>query len=175
MKRRKLRVCLLEFLTTGRFGPFSPCREASPESLIEVLGVADSIDVCAYGKVDHTYKAGDPACFPVIVHYGTVEFHFDSPSTLFCIMYDNPFKGGPTGNAGITFSDVALLKYRRPMREFFDLCKGNALEVSAARPYSEPYGLVVRTVGGVDVGFEVDDAENRNEEPTLRWCCLDLR
>ena len=172
MKRKKLRISLLDFLTTGRFGPFVPCRDISPEELIEVLGVSDPIEVYADGRVDNIYKVGDPACFPVIVPYGDVEFHFDSPSTLNCIFYDNPFAKEPSGNAGMALSDAALLKYRRPIGEFLNLCKSVGLVVGPTKPYSQPYGFVIKTAGGVDVGFEVDDPLDQNEEATLRWFSL---
>lgn len=174
MKRKKLRVSLLDFLTTGRFGPLVPCRDISPEKLIAVLGASGPIEVCAHGTVDYRYRVGDPACFPVIVPYGSVEFHFDSPSTLNCIFHDNPFAKKPFGNAGMALSDVALLKYGRPIGEFLSLCKSIGLMVGSAKPYSQPYGLVIKTVGSVDVGFEVDDPEDQNEEATLRWFSLKL-
>ena len=172
MKRKKLRVSLLDFLATGKFGHFVPCRDISPEKLIEVLGASDPIEVCADGRADDLYKAGDPACFPVIVPYGSIEFHFDSPSTLNCIFYDNPFAKNPSGNAGMALSDTALLKYRRPIREFLDLCESIGLEVGPTRPYLQPYSLVIKTAGGVEVGFEVDDPQGQNEEATLRWFSL---
>lgn len=172
MKRKKLRVSLLDFLTTGRFGPFVSRRNISPEELMEVLGVSDPIEVCTYGRAGDIYRAGDPACFPVIVPYGSFEFHFDSPPTLECIFFDNPFAKQPSGNAGMALSDAALFKYRRPIGEFLNLCGSIGLMVSPTRPCSEPYGLVIKTVGGVEVGFEVDDPQDRNEEATLRWFSL---
>lgn len=50
MKRKKLRVSLLDFLATGRFGPFVPCRDISPEELIEILGVSDPIEWALRGR-----------------------------------------------------------------------------------------------------------------------------
>ncbi|GHT89725.1 hypothetical protein AGMMS49545_00780 [Betaproteobacteria bacterium] len=73
----------------------------------------------------------------------------------------------------MSLRDTALLKYRQPIGEFLNLCKSIHLAVDPPKPYSQAYGFVIKTVGGVDVGFEVDDPQDRNEEATLRWFCLE--
>jgi hypothetical protein len=175
MNKKKLRVSLGHFLRTGKFGPFIPRRDIALEELTGILGASNPVEVCAVGSIDHVYKVGSPDCFPLIVPYGTVEFHFDSPSSLLCIYYDNPFLKTPSGNAGMAFTDVALLRYGRPLGAFRNLCRSNGLVLGSAIPYASPYGFFVKTVGGVNVGFEVDDPEDENEEATLRWFCLELQ
>ncbi|WP_370679105.1 hypothetical protein [Comamonas sp. GB3 AK4-5] len=166
MKKRKQRISLLAFLQTGRLGALQPCRDLSPEALAAMLGPPDEVET----QDGVPYAVESTSCFPVIACYGSLEFHFDSGRTLYCVFSDNPWVGQPYGGRQIRFADSALLRYGRPMAEFLRLAQGQGLPVQpCARPGLLPYAHVLRTAGGVELGFEVDDPDDRSEQPTLRW------
>ncbi len=167
MKSRKPRISLFEFLKTGRFGPFTPRRDCSPEQVIAEFGQPDRIEVCATGRAGAPYTAGDPGCFPVIVSYGVVEFHFDSPSTLYALFSDTFFSGLPVGGP-LKLTDAALLRYGRTMEDFLSLAKARGLAIPSRTPYCQPYAWKVKTAGGIELHFEHDDPDASDSHPTLR-------
>lgn len=167
MKSRKTRISLFEFLETGRFGPFTPRRDCSPEEVIAEFGKPDRIEVCATGRAGEHYRAGDPGCFPVIVSYGVVEFHFDSPSTMYALFSDTFFSGLPVGGP-LKLTDAALLRYGRTMEDFMALAKARGLAIPSSQPHCPPHAWKVMTGGGIELHFEHDDPEAAGSRPTLR-------
>ena len=53
----------------------------------------------APGDLDRAYVAGDARCFPLIVAYGDVEFHFAAPTELTTLFVDSfsGRRGAPDG------------------------------------------------------------------------------
>ncbi|MEX8194940.1 hypothetical protein [Comamonas guangdongensis] len=166
MKRKKQRISLFEFLKTGHLGSFAPCRNLSLAALTAIFGRPD----CVETRDGIPYEVESPECFPVIACYGTLEFHFDSGKTLYCIFCDAFVSGAPSGGLQIRFSDAALLRRGRAMSDFLAHARARGLSVQPeCRPGLLPYARVLTTSGGVELGFEVDDPEDTSEMPTLRW------
>jgi hypothetical protein len=172
MRQKKQRVSLLAFLQTGQFGPLLPRRDLPLQALTALLGQPDVLET--RDGVD--YAEDDPACFPVIASYGSVEFHFDTSQTLYCVFADAPGAGLPFSGRQLRFIDSALLRFGRPMAEFVRLARvrGQAVQ-PCERPGLLPYAQVLGTAGGVELGFEVDDPDAHSEKPTLRWWCLTMK
>ena len=167
MKVRKQRISLLEFLKSGHFGPFLPRRDYSPEDVIAIFGRPDSIEVCGTGKAGEPYEAGHAECFPVIVSYGHIEFHFDSPSTLHSLYADTFFSGCPVGGR-LKLTEAALLRHGRAMDDFMRLAKARGLPIRSVAPYAEPHAWLVGTGNGIQLHFEHDDPEAPGSQATLR-------
>jgi hypothetical protein len=166
VKRKKQRISLGEFLQTGRLGRLAPVRNFSLEALTAILGRPD----CVETRDGIPYEAESPDCFPVIACYGTLEFHFDSGQTLYCIFCDAFVSRVPCGGLQIRFTDAALLRHGRSMSDFLHDAQARRLPVQQeCRPGLLPYARVLTTSGGVELGFEVDDPEDAGEMPTLRW------
>lgn len=165
MRQKKQRVSLHAFLQTGRLGALLPRRDLSLQALTAALGQPDVLET--QGGVDAA------ACFPVIASYGSVEFHFDTSQTLYCVFADAPSAGLPFSGRQLRWIDSALLRFDRPMAEFVGLARVRGLAVQPCeRPGLLPYARVLRTAGGVELGFEVDDPDDTSEQPTLRWWSL---
>ena len=166
MKRKKQRISLWEFLQTGRLGNLAPGRNFSLEALTAILGRPD----CVENRDDIPYEVENAECFPVIASYGTLEFHFDSGKTLYCIFCDAFVSGSPYGGLQIRFTDAAWLRYGTAMSNFLAHAQARGLRVQQeCRPGLLPYARVLTASGGVELGFEVDDPEDMSEKPTLRW------
>lgn len=174
MRRKKQKLSLFEFLARGVLGPLQPLRALSPEGLAAVLGPADGMEVCAPGEEDSAYRVGDAACFPLIVSYGALEFHFEAPATLSCVFFDASSGPRMPGSGAVRFTDAALFRLGRTLPQFQALCRSRGLALGPPRPHAPPYGTVLATAAGVDAGFEVDDPEDPNELPRLRWLVLSL-
>lgn len=171
MRQKKQRVSLHAFLQTGRLGTLLPRRGLSLQALTAALGQPDVLET--QGGVDDAADAA--ACFPVIASYGSVEFHFDTSQTLYCVFADAPSAGLPFSGRQLRWIDSALLRFGRPMAEFAGLARVRGLAVQPCeRPGLLPYARVLRTAGGVELGFEVDDPDDTSEQPTLRWWSLTL-
>ena len=167
MKVQKQRVSLLEFLRSGYFGSFLPRRDCSPEDIIAIFGKPGRIEVCAPGKEGEPYEEGRAECFPVVVSYGHIEFHFDSPSTLFALYADTFFSGCPVGGR-LKLTDTALLRHGRAMDDFMVLAKARGLSIQSVEPYAEPYAWLVDTGNGIRLHFEHDDPAAPGSKATLR-------
>lgn len=171
MRQKKQRVSLHAFLQTGQLGALLPRRALSLQALTAALGQPDVLET--QGGVDDAADAA--ACFPVIASYGSVEFHFDTSQTLYCVFADAPSEGLPFSGRQLRWIDSALLRFGRPMAEFAGLARVRGLAVQPCeRPGLLPYARVLRTAGGVELGFEVDDPDDTREQPTLRWWSLTL-
>ncbi|MCL2310824.1 MAG: hypothetical protein FWC42_11280 [Proteobacteria bacterium] len=169
MKKRKLKISLVEFLQNGNFGPFIPRQDCSPEDVIAILGKPSAIEVHAMGKEFAPYTTGDASLFPVIVCYGSIEFHFDSPSTLYTIHSDTPFDGVPIGGS-LKLLDSALLRFGRTMSEFLHLAKERGITI-LNEPVKTPHWSAweIKTNGGITLHFENDDPEEAsNAKAPLR-------
>ena len=166
MKRKKQRISLGEFLQTGRLGRLAPERNFSLEALTAILGRPD----CVETRDGIPYEAESPECFPVIACYRTLEFHFDSGKTLYCIFCDAFVSGVPYGGLRVRFTDTAWLRYGRSMNDFLAHARARGLSVQQeCRPGLLPYARVLTASCGVELGFEVDYPEDESEKPTLRW------
>jgi len=154
-----LKISLFEFLQHGNFGSFIPRQDCSPEELIAILGKPHAIEAHAMGKEFTPYTPGDASLFPVIVCYGSIEFHFDSPSTLSTIHADAPGDGVPIGGP-LQLMDSALLRFGRTMGGFLQLAKERGITVSG-EPVQTPYGSAweIQTKGGITLHFEHDDPD----------------
>lgn len=80
-------ISLLDFLRLGAFGPYTPTVHCTPEDVFLALGAPE--DAYAPGDLDRAYVAGDARCFPLILAYGDVEFHFAAPSELTTLFVDS--------------------------------------------------------------------------------------
>lgn len=167
MKNKKLQISLFEFLQTGRFGPFTPQRNCSPEDITKIFGQPDSIEI--YGAIgpDGPYRAGDERCFPVILAYGVIEFHFDAPLLMYTLFSDCFFSGRPRGGS-LKLKDTALLRHSRPLNEFLVLAKSRGLEIRSAVPTQPPLAVILTTSEGVTLHFEHEDASAPGSQATLR-------
>jgi len=159
MKKRKLEISLFEFLQHGNFGSFMPRQDCSPEEVIALLGKPQAIEAHARGKEFTPYTPGDASLFPVIVCYGTIEFHFDSPATLSAIHADAPGDGVPVGGP-LQLMDSALLRFGRTMGEFLRLAQERGITL-LGEPAKSPHWFAweIQTKGGVTLHFEHDDPE----------------
>jgi hypothetical protein len=167
MKFRKQTISLFEFLKDGNFGSFIPRRDCSPEDVIAVLGEPDGIEVCATGKIGTPYTKGDATNFPVIVGYGDIEFHFDSPATMLLVFSDTFFSGIPTGGP-LRLTDAALLSYRRAIEDFMSLAKSRGLVIKSVEADASHEVCKVRTSGNIELHFEHDVPDNMNSKASLR-------
>lgn len=167
MKKRKTRISLFEFLQSGHFGAFVPRRDCSPEALIAILGKPDSVEVCAMGRYGETYVVGDASCFPLILSYGVVEFHFDAPTTLYTLFADRFHAGLPVGGS-LKLIDTALLRYGRTLDDFLTLARARGLAIQSTTPVASPYALEVRTTAGTRLHFEHHDPDQPGSQATLR-------
>ncbi|MET1076918.1 MAG: hypothetical protein ABWY06_02750 [Pseudomonas sp.] len=167
MNRRKTRISLFEFLQCGNFGAFVPRRNCSPDALISILGKPDEIEVCAMGKAGERYVVGDASCFPLILSYGLIEFHFDSPTTLYTLFSDRFHSGLPVGGS-LKLIDTALLRYNRTLDDFLELARARGLSIQSITPVASPYALEVRTAAGTRLHFEHDDPDQEGSQATLR-------
>lgn len=167
MKNKKLRISLFEFLQTGRFGPFVPQRDCSPEIVIAIFGKPDSIET--YGPIGAgaTYRSGDDRCFPIILVYGVIEFHFDAPSKMCTLFSDCFFTGCPVGGS-LKLTDTALLHYKKPLKEFLALAKSRGLKIQSVIPRDQTQSAEVTTSSGIALHFEHDDATQAGSQATLR-------
>ena len=80
-------ISLLDFLRLGAFGPCTPTAHCTPEDVFLALGAPE--EAYAPGDLDRAYVAGDARCFPLIVAYGDVEFHFAAPTELTTLFVDS--------------------------------------------------------------------------------------
>lgn len=167
MKNKKLRISLFEFLQTGRFGPFAPKRDCSPEIVMAIFGDPDRIET--YGPIGAgaTCCAGDERCFPIILAYGVMEFHFDAPSRMYTLFSDCFFTGCPVGGP-LKLTDTALLHYKKPLKEFLALAKSRGLKIQSVIPCDQTQSAEVTTSGGIALHFEHDDATQAGSQATLR-------
>lgn len=167
MKNKKLHISLFEFLQSGRFGPFTPRRDCSPEQITKIFGQPDGIEV--YGPVGPggPYRPGDERCFPIILAYGDIEFHFDAPSLLYTLFSDRFFSGHPRGGP-LKLTDTALLRHNRPLDEFLILAKSRGLGIRSTVPTDPPLAVTLITAEGITLHFEYEDASIPGSQPTLR-------
>ena len=170
MKTRKPKISLFDFLATGRFGAFTPRRDCTPEDVMAVFGRPHELDTPSNPAPVSPYTPGDPACFPLVVSYGEIEFHFESPGCLVTLFADR-FCGRrhePWGGS-LVLTDAALLRALRPLEDFQRLARARGLVVLSVKPHAAPFAFLVTTAGGIEVGFEHDDPDAPNSRPVLRW------
>jgi hypothetical protein len=168
--RRMTPISLIAFLQSGAFGPYVPVAGASPEAVFAALGPADQ--VYNPNDPDRPYVPGDADCFPLIVAYGDVEFHFESPASLVTVFVDS--FSGPNGAAcggPLTLTEAGLLCAETPMPRFLDAAPQHGIAIRSVRPHAPPYAFVVTTEGGVEVGFEHDDPDEPGSVAGLKWFC----
>ncbi|WZB71969.1 hypothetical protein WJ968_09750 [Achromobacter xylosoxidans] len=164
-------ISLLDFLRLGAFGPYTPKVHCTPEDVFLALGAPD--EAYAPGDLDRAYVAGDARCFPLILAYGDVEFHFAAPSeltTLFVDSFSGYWRGTPDGGP-LKLADPGPLREGTSLAQFEATAAALGIGIRSIRPYSPPYAFVALTEGGVEVGFEHDDPDAPGSEPVLRWFC----
>ena len=166
MKRRKQRVSLPGFLRDGRFGPFTPRRECTPEEVMAQFGRPDGIEVHGPLGLCAAYEPGNAGCFPLIVAYGTIEFHFDTPTTLATLFCDRFAKGRPLGGP-LKLLGTALLAQERPLSGFLALAQAHGLGIHSTVP-DPPWSVQVVMDSGICLHFEHDDPDQPASVPTLR-------
>ena len=122
----------------------------------------------APGDLDRAYVAGDARCFPLIVAYGDVEFHFAAPTELTTLFVDSfsGRRGAPDGGP-LKLADPGPLREGTSLAQFEAAAAALGIGIRSIRPYSPPYAFVALTEGGVEVGFEHDDRTRRVRSP----CC----
>ena len=162
-------ISLLDFLRLGAFGP-TPTVHCTPEDVFLALGAPE--DAYAPGDLDRAYVAGDARCFPLILAYGDVEFHFAAPSELTTLFVDS-FSGrrGTPDGGPLKLADPGPLREGTSLAQFEATAAALGIGIRSIRPYSPPYAFVALTEGGVEVGFEHDDPDAPGSEPVLRWFC----
>lgn len=163
-------ISLLDFLRHGAFGPFVPTAHCTPEDVFRALGAPE--ETYSPADLDRAYVAGDERCFPLIVAYGDVEFHFAAPSELTTLFVDSfsGQRGAPDGGS-LELDDPGPLREGMPLARFEEAVAALGIGIRSVRPYSPPYAFVALTQGGVEVGFEHDDPDAPGSEPLLRWFC----
>ena len=157
---------LLDFLRLGAFGPCTPTAHCTPEDVFLALGAPE--EAYAPGDLDRAYVAGDARCFPLIVAYGDVEFHFAAPTELTTLFVDSfsGRRGAPDGGP-LKLADPGPLREGTSLAQFEAAAAALGIGIRSIRPYSPPYAFVALTEGGVEVGFEHDDRTRRVRSP----CC----
>ena len=159
-------ISLLDFLRLGAFGPCTPTAHCTPEDVFLALGAPE--EAYAPGDLDRAYVAGDARCFPLIVAYGDVEFHFAAPTELTTLFVDSfsGRRGAPDGGP-LKLADPGPLREGTSLAQFEAAAAALGIGIRSIRPYSPPYAFVALTEGGVEVGFEHDDRTRRVRSP----CC----
>ena len=90
-------ISLLDFLRLGAFGPCTPTVHCTPEDVFLALGAPEE----AYAPATWTAPMSRATrCFPLIVAYGDVEFHFAAPTELTTLFVDSfsGRRGAPTAD-----------------------------------------------------------------------------
>ena len=157
---------LLDFLRLGASVPCTPTAHCTPEDVFLALGAPE--EAYAPGDLDRAYVAGDARCFPLIVAYGDVEFHFAAPTELTTLFVDSfsGRRGAPDGGP-LKLADPGPLREGTSLAQFEAAAAALGIGIRSIRPYSPPYAFVALTEGGVEVGFEHDDRTRRVRSP----CC----
>ena len=90
-------ISLLDFLRLGAFGPCTPTAHCTPGTCSWRWARRKKPTPRRPGP---RYVAGDARCFPLIVAYGDVEFHFAAPTELTTLFVDSfsGRRGAPTAD-----------------------------------------------------------------------------
>lgn len=166
----KTEISLLVFLRDGSLGAFIPRKHCSPTDVFACLGSAD--EVYTPDDLDLPYQPGSAACFPLVVAYGDLEFHFAGENELATVFVDTfsgvaqQADGGP-----LLLQDRQFLRQDLPLSEFLEMARQAGLEITNVREHAPPYAMIATTAAGIEVGFEHDDPELPDSQATLRWFC----
>lgn len=163
-------ISLFGFLRDGSLGAFIPRKDCSPADVFACLGSAD--EVYSPDDLDWLYQPGNAACFPLIIAYGDVEFHFAGEHELSTVFVDT-FSGEaqlPDGGP-LRLHEGQLLRQGLPLSEFLEMAKQAGLDIADVREHAPPYAMIATTAAGIEIGFEHDDPESADSQATLRWFC----
>ena len=116
--------------------------------------------------LDASYEPGNAGCFPLIVAYGSIEFHFDTPTTLATLFCDRFTKGHPWGGS-LKLVETACLAQERPLPGFFALAMAHGLGMRSVVE-NPPWSVQVTMDSGIGLHFEHDDPDRPASVPTLR-------
>lgn len=130
------------------------------------FGRPDGIEVHGPLGLHAAYEPGNAGCFPLIVAYGTIEFHFDTPTTLATLFCDRFAKGRPLGGP-LKLVDTALLAQERPLPRFLALAQEHGLGIRSTVS-DPPWSVQVVMDSGICLHFEHDEPGRLASEPTLR-------
>jgi len=163
-------ISLFGFLRDGSLGAFIPRKDCSPADVLACLGAAN--EVYTPDDLDLPYQPGNAACFPLVVAYGDLEFHFAGEKELATVFVDTfsgvaqQADGGP-----LLLQDGQFLRQDLPLPEFLEMARQAGLEISDVREHAPPYAMIATTAAGIEVGFEHDDPDLPDSQATLRWFC----
>lgn len=162
----------MDFLRSGCLGSFVLQPQMSPTEVLGFFGTPEQMYSSC--DLDRSYLEDDPACYPLVISYGDVEFHFSAPNHLMTVFVDSFSAPGSLPDGGsLILQDSSLLQGGRPMSVFLAMAALVELQILGVRPHQPPYAMLVKTAAHVEIGFEHDDPDEPGSQAKLRWFCWD--